>query len=120
MDAPTLALVRHYVREDAWSAYRDLLPVEDDLNTALDAALAVEGAATGVAAYILETVSVQAQRDAAATPQVKRLKDGGEETEFFEARPLGSTNAEAWAARAVTLRTSTAAFVPIVDGWGVA
>ena len=106
MEAGILGIVRHHVMQDAWPVFASLYATVEDLNLALDTALAVEGAPVLVAAYVLETVSGVAAADAAvsSTGQVKRQKDGAEELEFFQGQSVAAANATLWASRAARLR----------------
>lgn len=130
MDGPTLAVVRHHVGPDAWPFYEALQPDAATREEALSVALQVEGSPEAAAAYVLELVAAKAREDDALTagPQVKRLKDGSEEQEFFAAASGAATNASTWAARAARLReqarqdaeTQAAAAnpTPLLEPWG--
>ncbi|WP_414656748.1 hypothetical protein ACINK0_11295 [Deinococcus sp. VB343] len=130
MDGPTLAVVRHHVGPDAWPFYEALQPDAAMREEALDVALQVEGSTKAAAAYVLELVAAKAKEDDALTtgPQVKRLKDGSEEQEFFAAASGAATNASTWAARAARLReqvqqeavaqAATANPPPLLEPWG--
>lgn len=109
------------VGPDAWAYHSELSTGKVNL----ERAFRVRGDLRLVAVDILTAAVAQLQDDPAASPgpQVKRLKDGGEETEFFQVADSADRRAARWTARAAQLGVSSAsalAFVPIIDGWGVA
>ena len=100
MDAPTLAFLARLVGPVAWAAYEELDPL--DLSGLLEDA---GGDARHVAAEVLE-YAAHAEQGAQAA-QVKAFKVVGEyEEEYFApAKSAAQSRAEAWLARAASLRS---------------
>lgn len=124
MDDQTLKLVKHFVRPDAWPKWEALFLTEQDRLDAEETALTIERTPEGLAAYILETLADSATRtDATGAAQVKRLKDGAEELEYFQGKTVSAADAAIFTGRAAALRQgsdSGMSFPPVLDEWGVA
>ncbi|MFC3859402.1 hypothetical protein ACFOPQ_01255 [Deinococcus antarcticus] len=128
MDDQTLQLVKHFVRPDAWPTWESFFSDAEKQSEAENLALDVEGTPQNLAAYILETLADSATRtDASGAAQVKRLKDGAEELEYFQGRSVSAADAAIFTARAAKLRQGgpaqnpgTANPAPVLDPWGIA
>lgn len=107
MDAADLKRVQFLVRPAAW-AYHQGLP--EGQRADLDLALAEFGDVRLVAGYVLD-VACEAARKAAAQAsvgQLKRLKDGSSELEYFQGSSDLAADAEGWCALAQALRDEVA------------
>lgn len=131
MTAPDLQFdvgeLRLLVGPAAWRAH-NALPEEERVD--IELAYRVYGSLTLVAADILEVVCHAAKRGATSGgQQVKRLKDGTDELEFFQAASAEAVDASTWCDKADRFRleakatqsvTAHANPEPLLDPWGLA
>ena len=110
----------------AWIYHQTTMP--EALRLDLDRSYRVRGTVPRVAAVLLLAAAAYARRQAAAgsVGQVKRLKDGAEETEFFASTSDLLVDADTWETLAKTLEAPvssaqrvTANPAPVLEGWEI-
>lgn len=107
MESAALRRVQFLVTPAPWAYYED----REDLEVDLDEALHQLGDLRLVAAYVLDLAAGAARKDAAqaSAGQVKRMKDGDGEMEYFPATHASEVDAVGWAALAEGLRSEVRA-----------
>lgn len=127
MTAPALDLesLEVLVGPGAWVAHNAL---SSELQVKTEASWRMHQNLYLVAADVLEAVCQEAQRkDAGGERAVKRMKDGGEELEFFASQSASAADASSWCEKAARYRRQAAehagagagGFLPMIEPWGV-